>query len=63
MERLRRRLQGEAASGTSRLPGTPFSPAHPWGAVIQRAASPTNIETMAFWNREVINKALFFVAQ
>eukprot|EP00969_Alexandrium_andersonii_P115301 5099303-Alexandrium_andersonii.AAC.1 len=62
MERIRRRLQSEAAFGLRRS-GVIFDPMHPWGRVFQRAASQADVETVANRKREVFNEALLFVAQ
>eukprot|EP00969_Alexandrium_andersonii_P361595 15457922-Alexandrium_andersonii.AAC.1 len=40
-----------------------YDPLRPWGTVYQRASSQSDVETQAFWNREVVNKSLLFVAQ
>eukprot|EP00969_Alexandrium_andersonii_P082503 3636830-Alexandrium_andersonii.AAC.1 len=36
---------------------------HPWGPVFQIAAGAAEVETMAFWSRNVVNKALLFVTR
>eukprot|EP00969_Alexandrium_andersonii_P023097 1010126-Alexandrium_andersonii.AAC.1 len=55
IERIRRRLQSEMPAH--------WDPLHPWGAIFQRASSQSDVEIQAFWNREVANMSLFFVAQ
>eukprot|EP00969_Alexandrium_andersonii_P089693 3960614-Alexandrium_andersonii.AAC.1 len=55
MERIRRGLQ-------SGMPAH-CDPLHPRGAIFQRASSQSDVRTQAFWNREVVNKSLLFVAQ
>eukprot|EP00969_Alexandrium_andersonii_P059293 2611288-Alexandrium_andersonii.AAC.1 len=47
----RRRPQSETPARNDSL--------RPWGAIFQRASSQSDVETQAFWNREVTNKPLF----
>eukprot|EP00969_Alexandrium_andersonii_P084538 3728453-Alexandrium_andersonii.AAC.1 len=55
MERIRRRLKLVAPAY--------FDPLKPWGTIFQKACSPSDPETQAYWTWEVINKALLFVTQ